>query len=111
MRFMRLVLILLAVTTVAAAQDEFQLKVDVSLVSVDVGVFDRKGNSVTTLTRDDFKILEDGIPQEIRTFEPSGVSFNALLLVDRSGSMRTAWDSVVAGLNRFMEILREQDRV
>jgi len=111
MRWVRFVVILLALTATGAAQEEFQLKVNVSLVSVDVGVYDRKGEAVTTLQRDDFQILEDGVPQEIRNFEPSGVSFNALLVVDRSGSMERAWDSVIAGLNRFMEVLRVQDRV
>ena len=113
MRFGQLAVILAAIPTmvVAGAQDEFQLKVNVSLVSVDVGVYDRKGESVTTLKRDDFLVYEDDQPQEIRAFEPSGVAFNALLVVDRSGSMRNAWDSMVNGLNRFMEVLRAQDRV
>lgn len=111
MRLARFVLILLALTATASAQQEFQLKVDVSLVSVDVGVYDRSGEAVTTLQQDDFLVFEDGIAQQIRAFEPSGVSFNALLVVDRSGSMRPAWDSVIAGLNRFMEVLRTQDRV
>jgi Ca-activated chloride channel homolog len=111
MRAVRLVVILLALTATGAVQEEFQLKVNVSLVSVDVGVFDRKGEAVTTLQREDFEILEDGIPQQIRNFEASGVSFNALLVVDRSGSMQAAWDSVIGGLNRFMEVLRVQDRV
>jgi Ca-activated chloride channel homolog len=113
MRFVRLALILVGVlaSVVAAAQDEFRVRVNVSLVSVDVGVFDRKGEAVTTLRQDDFLILEDGQEQDIRVFEPSGVGFNALLLVDRSGSMRAAWDSMVSGLNRFMQVLRVQDRV
>src|SRR6185436_7712511 len=111
MRLARFTLMLLALTASASAQQEFQLKVDVSLVSVDVGVYDRKGEAVTTLQREDFLVFEDGQPQQIRNFEPSGVSFNALLVVDRSGSMKPAWDSVIAGLNRFMEVLRTQDRV
>jgi VWFA-related protein len=40
-----------------------------TLVPVDVRVVDEKGNPVTDLTRDDFIILEDGRPQEIRVFE------------------------------------------
>ena len=112
MRLIRFLLILAILTTVAvAAQQEFQLKVNVALVSVDVGVYDRRGESVTTLRQDDFLIYEDDQPQEIRSFEPSGAAFNALLVVDRSGSMRGAWDSLVNGLNRFMQILRVQDRV
>src|SRR5678815_6174610 len=113
MRLARLAVILMAVpaAVVVGAQQEFQLKVNVSLVSVDVGVYDRKGESVTTLKQDDFLVYEDDQLQVIRAFEPSGVAFNALLVVDRSGSMRGAWDSMVSGLNRFMEVLRVQDRV
>ena len=113
MKFVRLAVIFLGVTgtVVVAAQQEFQLKVDVALVSVDVGVYDRKGEAVTTLTQNDFLIFEDDQPQQIRAFEPSGVGFNALLVVDRSGSMRGAWESLINGLNRFMEVLRVQDRV
>jgi len=112
MRFVGLAIILVGISaSFAATQDEFRVRVNVSLVSVDVGVFDRKGEAVTTLQKDDFLIFEDGQEQEIRIFEPSGVGFNALLLVDRSGSMRAAWDSMVGGLNRFMEVLRVQDRV
>jgi len=113
MRLAKLAVILMAVPAAVAvgAQQEFQLKVNVSLVSVDVGVYDRKGESVTTLKQDDFLVYEDDQLQEIRAFEPSGVAFNALLVVDRSGSMRGAWDSMVNGLNRFMDVLRVQDRV
>ncbi|HET9943194.1 MAG TPA: VWA domain-containing protein [Terriglobia bacterium] len=113
MRFARLAVILVAIpaAVAAAAQQEYQLRVNVSLVSVDVGVYDRKGDAVTTLRKDDFLIYEDDQLQEIRAFEPSGVAFNALLVVDRSGSMRGAWDSMVSGLNRFMGVLRTQDRV
>lgn len=113
MRFVRLAVILVAIpaAVVVAAQEEFQLRVNVSLVSVDVGVYDRKGDAVTTLKKDDFLVYEDDQLQEIRAFEPSGVAFNALLVVDRSGSMRPAWDSMVEGLNRFMGVLRAQDRV
>lgn len=37
----------------------------VQVVEVDARVFDREGRFVTTLTRDDFEILEDGVPQQI----------------------------------------------
>jgi len=113
MRFPSLAIIAVAMCPIllVGAQKEFQVKVNVSLVSVDVGVFDRKGDAVTTLRQEDFLVFEDGQQQEIRVFEPSGVAFNALLVVDRSGSMRSAWDSMVSGLNRFMAVLRAQDRV
>lgn len=109
-RLVAVILLAVGSTGVAGAQG-LRLEVDVSLVSVDVGVYDRKGEAVTTLGREDFVVFEDNERQEIRVFEPSSVPFNALLVVDRSGSMRSVWSSMVEGLNRFMEVLRVQDKV
>ena len=64
---------LLVCTAVAAAQD-FQLKVDVALVSVDVGVYDRKGDSITTLGKNDFVLYEDGVKQDIASMTMSHVA-------------------------------------
>src|SRR3954471_15534910 len=43
-------------------------KIDVSVVNVDVTVTDRHGQPVRNLTRDDFKIVEDGKAQPISNF-------------------------------------------
>lgn len=40
-----------------------------SAVPVDVIVRDSRGHLVTDLTREDFEILEDGLPQQLTTFE------------------------------------------
>ncbi len=40
----------------------------VNLVLVDVVVRDRKGAAVSGLKSDDFQVLEDGRPQQVRTF-------------------------------------------
>ncbi|OFW10661.1 MAG: hypothetical protein A3H96_01355 [Acidobacteria bacterium RIFCSPLOWO2_02_FULL_67_36] len=37
------------------------------VVEVDVRVFDRDGRFIEDLTRDDFEVLEDGVPQRIQT--------------------------------------------
>jgi len=39
------------------------------VVPIDVRVLDRDGRPVTGLTQDDFVVLEDGVPQDIRHFE------------------------------------------
>jgi len=43
-------------------------QVEVHVVNVDVTVTDAKGNPVVDLTKDDFEILEDGVPQKVTNF-------------------------------------------
>ena len=50
----------------------FEEELSVEVVNVDVWVTDRKGRPVTDLARDDFKLLEDGKPVEIRYFDAYG---------------------------------------
>jgi VWFA-related protein len=63
-------LLVLVGSGLAVAQDKpptFPSAVDI--VTVDVVVSDRKGNTVGGLGRGDFTLLEDGVPQEITSFE------------------------------------------
>src|ERR1035441_352665 len=47
----------------------YTLHEDAHLVLLDVTVMDKQGHSVAGLTKDDFKLLEDGQPQTIKSFE------------------------------------------
>jgi VWFA-related protein len=65
--------LLIALCAVAAAQEDAtpaapQIKVVSQLVVLDTVVTDRKGNLVTNLTKDDFTVYENGVPQTIRNF-------------------------------------------
>lgn len=62
----------------------FGEELSVEVVNVDVWVTDRKGRPVTDLTRDDFRLLEDGQPVEIRYFDIYGAPGE--LGVEGSGS-------------------------
>ena len=42
--------------------------IDVRVIGVDVVVTDKKGNSITGLTKDDFQIFENGIEKPISNF-------------------------------------------
>jgi len=90
---------------------QFRLEVTTSLVSVDVGVYDKNEQLVTNLGRDDFRVYEDGVLQPIKSFTPVSSGYRILLLVDHSGSMRPVWPSLLDGLNIFMKSLRPQDQV
>ncbi|HWM95392.1 MAG TPA: VWA domain-containing protein [Thermoanaerobaculia bacterium] len=74
-------------------------------------VVDRSGQRVHDLKREDFTVLDNGVPQEIVTFERGEIPFTAVLLVDSSTSMAgrrlvTAVDGAknfVGGMNRLDE--------
>src|SRR5437588_8972954 len=53
----------------SAQQDATRLRVVVNLVQLNVAVTDKKGNYVTGLHPQDFAITEDGMPENIATFE------------------------------------------
>ena len=95
----------------AGRQGGFTLKVDVSLIPVDVAVYDSQGNTVKTLTSDDFVLYEDGTPQEIRHFETVDAPYKILLLFDTSGSTRNQLGFMMDAANRVLQTLRRDDQV
>ncbi len=60
---------------------------EVRLVNVYATVRDRKGVPVLDLGRDDFILLEDGVPQTLTHFTSAKVPITVALLVDASNSM------------------------
>lgn len=76
-------------------ENEGVFKVDVELVNIDVRVVDRNGRPVNGLRQSDFRVLEEGQPQEIKFFSTSEVPTNYTMVVDNSGSMRQQLDKVI----------------
>jgi VWFA-related protein len=94
------------------SQDEpFRLRVDVDVVTVDVGVFDANGRPVATLTRDDFQVYEDGELREIKSFDSVDTPYNVLSLLDCTVSVRDAWPILTQAFSTFVNRMRPQDRV
>ena len=81
------------------------------LVSVDVAVLDPGGRPLTSLTQEDFLILEDGQPRDIKNFSSVETPYHVLALFDCTGSTREAWPFLFRSLNGFLGSLRQQDRV
>ncbi len=65
------------------------IRVDVHLVNVFVNVTDAKGSPVGGLTRDNFTVAEDGVPQKIAVFDrESAMPLSIVLAIDTSGTVR-----------------------
>jgi Ca-activated chloride channel family protein len=57
-----------AILIALSAQDRPVFRSEVEYIEIDARVTDEDGNQVRGLTRDDFTLLEDGVPQAIATF-------------------------------------------
>lgn len=75
-------------------EDEI-IKIDTELVNLNVRVIDRNSRPVNNLQEKDFKVLEDGVVQQIDFFDKSEVPTNYALVIDNSGSLRQQLDKVV----------------
>ncbi len=87
------------------------IRIDTNLVTVPVSVLDRDGRFISDLRRDEFKVFENGVEQNIAYFEPTEKPFTVALLLDTSGStFFHLWEIKEAAIN-FAKQLRPQDRV
>lgn len=66
----------------------YTLQENVNEVLLNCAVVDDKGNLVKGLTKDDFQVWEDGVPQTIASFQNQDIPVSLGILVDNSGSMR-----------------------
>jgi Ca-activated chloride channel family protein len=81
------------------------------LVVVHVTVTDRRGAYVTGLSREAFRIVEDGTPQSIDLFTGEDSPVTVGLLVDSSGSMRQGRERVIAAATAFAEGSHRNDEI
>lgn len=84
---------------------------DVSLVQLNIGVVDTRGRAVTSLSRNDFTVFEDGVKQPILNFEPTDTPFSLVLLLDASGSTVNFRQQMKQAAERFLDALGPEDRV
>lgn len=105
-------LLLLGFPIVPAQQpDDEVIKVDSSVVRLNVGVVDRKGRPVTNLSKENFTLYEDGVKQQISNFEPTVAPFSVVILLDMSGSTLGFREVIRQSAARFIEALAPEDRV
>ncbi|HEU0253700.1 MAG TPA: VWA domain-containing protein [Pyrinomonadaceae bacterium] len=94
------------------AQDPDEvIRTETSLVQLNIGVVDKQGRAVTSLTRNDFAIYEDGVKQSIQSFEPVDAPFSLVLLLDMSGSTINFRQQLKIASQRFLDALAPEDRV
>jgi len=64
---------------------QVSISVQSNLVNVDAVVTDQDGNLVTGLKRENFRILDEGQPQQVANFSPSDAPITVVILLEYSG--------------------------
>jgi Ca-activated chloride channel homolog len=98
-----------AATAVTPIGNHRPLRVDVDLVLVPVTVTDRFNRSVTGLDKQDFSVLEEEQPQNIRYFSSEDVPISLGVVLDLSGSMKNKIDLARDAVVEFFASANPQD--
>ncbi len=120
MKLLRALMVVAAAVLLCAAQEQPAqqgnvptFRSDVRLVNVFATVVDSNGSPVADLTKNDFEVLEDNIPQTISVFDrESQVPLNIIIAVDTSLSTRKDLPLELSSARRFAhDIVRPEDRL
>ena len=87
------------------------VRVETNLVTTPVSVLDRNGRFIPGLTKKDFKIYENDVPQAITYFQSSEQPFTVILMIDTSPSTRYHIDEIHYAAVTFVNQLRPTDKV
>lgn len=87
------------------------VRVSTSLITVPTEVLDRNGRYIGNLKKDDFRIYENGVEQQLAYFASVEQPFTVALLLDVSGSTQSQLQAIRAAANTFIKRLRPNDRL
>lgn len=90
-------------------------KSDVNIVNVDVAVLDNKGRFIPNIPRGNFRILEDNVPQQIKSFGRGQAPMTVCILVEFSARFQwygsETWYQTLTAAYGFVQTLKADDYV
>jgi VWFA-related protein len=90
---------------------DYSLKVNVPLVNVDVLVTTKNGQFVPGLKQENFRVLEDGVPQQVSHFAVSQAPVTAVLLVEFASTNYVFMIQALQASYAFANTLKKDDWV
>jgi VWFA-related protein len=94
-----------------AAEAGTVFRAETRLVVCHTTVTDKDGRLVTSLPKEAFHVMEDGVPQEITVFKSEDIPVSIGLIVDNSGSMRDKRARVEAAALALVKDSNPEDEV
>src|SRR6266496_229832 len=88
---------------------DYSLKVNVPLVNVDVLVTAKNGQFIPGLKKDNFRILEDGVAQQVTHFNVSQAPITAVLLVEFASTNYVFMIQALQASYAFANTLKKDD--
>ena len=79
----------------AEISENDKITFNTELVTLHVRVIDRNNHPINNVQKEEFRVLEDGVPQTIFSFTREEVPVMYGLAVDTSGSLRPAFEQVI----------------
>jgi Ca-activated chloride channel family protein len=95
----------------AETDDSEVIKVETNVVSIPVKVLDRSGRFIGGLQKENFKVFEDGIEQQIEYFTNEQQPFTVALVLDMSYSAKFKAEEIHQAALAFINQLRPSDKV
>jgi len=87
------------------------LKVETNLTNVLFTASDKQKRFISTLKREDVRVLEDGVPQQVFTFQPnSDLPLSLAILIDCSGSEERTLPEEKGAARTFLESVLRADK-
>ena len=87
------------------------IKVNTTLVTLPVSVMDRDGRYVPNLQKEEFRVWEDGVEQEVAFFQSVDKPFSVVLMLDTSPSTQFRLEDIQDAAISFVNQLRSDDKV
>jgi len=106
-----LISIAVAVPFVAVAQEDVTFRSDTRLVVLHASVSDKSGKLLTNLPQSAFKVMENGVEQQVKLFKREDVPVSLGIVIDNSASMRDKRTKVSAASLALVKASNPQDEV
>jgi Ca-activated chloride channel family protein len=88
---------------------------DVNTVNLDVAVLDNKGRFIPNIPRGNFRILEDGVPQQVSGFNMGEAPMTVCMVIEFSNLFQQYWSETwyqtLMASYGFLETLKPEDYV
>ncbi len=100
-----------SVSDESTEMDGPEIVVDTRLVTIPVRVMDRKGRFLPGLAKENFRVFEDGVEQEVALFSNDAQPFTVALVLDMSYSAKFKAAEIQNAAIEFIDQLRPEDKV